>query len=71
MCACVDVCTVPAPVPSSRKFLTIVLSVVRFGHPMSAMRWAGALFVFGGLSVEAVHKYQKQKEHAAAKAKKA
>jgi hypothetical protein len=45
-----------------RKFLTIVLSVVRFGHPMSSLQWSGVTFVFGGLIMEAIHKYQMQKQ---------
>ena len=50
------------PTCPRRKFLTIVLSVVRFGHPMSTLQWSGVSLVFGGLVMEAVHKYQMQKQ---------
>ncbi len=58
------VCPPPHPPPPNprRKFLTIVLSVVRFGHPMSTLQWSGVSLVFGGLVMEAAHKYQMQKQ---------
>ncbi len=59
----VDDCTVHT-LPAGRKFLTIVISVVRFGHPMSVLQWGGVTFVFGGLIMEAVHKYQVQRDRA-------
>lgn len=37
----------------TRKMLTMILSVVWFGHRLSAMQWVGVGLVFGGIGVEA------------------
>ena len=73
-CVCYLICAVVGDAAvwrvSCRKFLTIVLSVVRFGHPMSLLKWSGVTFVFGGLIMEAAHKYQVQRSKHQAKPKK-
>jgi UDP-galactose transporter B1 len=33
----------------TRKFLTILISNIAFGHNLSAMQWAGCSLVFAGL----------------------
>ncbi|GAB7351937.1 hypothetical protein MBLNU459_g2474t1 [Dothideomycetes sp. NU459] len=37
----------------TRKMLTMILSVVWFGHTLSSMQWLGVGLVFGGIGVEA------------------
>lgn len=37
----------------TRKMLTMILSVVWFGHRLSPMQWVGVGLVFGGVFVEA------------------
>lgn len=39
-------------ITTTRKFFTILLSVRRFGHVLSAAQWAGVAMVFGGLYLE-------------------
>ncbi|KAK4937142.1 UDP-galactose transporter, partial [Elasticomyces elasticus] len=38
----------------TRKMLSMVFSVVYFGHALSSMQWAGVGLVFGGVGAEAV-----------------
>lgn len=45
-----------------RKFFTIVLSIVRFGHATSLLQWAGVVLVFSGLATEIVNKYLAQRK---------
>lgn len=37
----------------TRKMLTMIISVVWFGHRLSGMQWVGVGFVFAGIAVEA------------------
>ncbi len=37
----------------TRKMVTMILSVVAFGHHLSSMQWLGVALVFGGVGVEA------------------
>ena len=37
----------------TRKMVTMMLSVVAFGHSLSPMQWLGVGLVFGGVGVEA------------------
>jgi UDP-galactose transporter B1 len=46
----------------TRKMLTMVLSVLWFGHSISAMQWAGVGLVFGGIGGEAGMKYRETRE---------
>lgn len=46
----------------TRKMLTMVLSVVWFGHRLTQMQWAGVGLVFGGIGAEAVAKRMSQLE---------
>lgn len=43
-----------------RKFLTIIISVVYYSHPMTPLKWAGTVFVFTGLASEAYRSYKKK-----------
>lgn len=38
----------------TRKMLTMILSVLWFGHRLSPMQWLGVAFVFGGVGAEAL-----------------
>lgn len=53
----------------TRKMLTMILSVVWFGHSLSPMQWLGVSLVFGGIGVEAQLSKQEKiaKDKAAAK----
>jgi UDP-galactose transporter B1 len=43
--------------------LTMILSVVWFGHRLSGMQWLGVALVFGGIGVEAeLSKREKQRK---------
>ena len=42
-------------VTTMRKFITIVLSVVVFGHSVSMTQWFSLLMVFIGVSVDAMY----------------
>ena len=37
----------------TRKMLTMILSVLYFGHNLSGMQWLGVGLVFGGIGIEA------------------
>lgn len=37
----------------TRKMLTMIISVLWFGHTLSAMQWLGVGLVFGGIGIEA------------------
>jgi len=52
----------------TRKMLTMILSVVWFGHRLSPMQWVGVGLVFGGVFVEA--QLSKQEKLAKDRAKK-
>ncbi|PNS18691.1 hypothetical protein CAC42_5230 [Sphaceloma murrayae] len=50
----------------TRKMLTMILSVVWFGHRLSPMQWLGVGLVFGGVGLEAqLSKREKQAKEAA------
>jgi solute carrier family 35 (UDP-galactose transporter), member B1 len=51
----------------TRKMLTMILSVVWFGHSLSGMQWLGVGLVFGGIGIEA--QLSKQEKLAKDKAK--
>jgi UDP-galactose transporter B1 len=51
----------------TRKMLTMLLSVVLFGHHVTKMQWLGVSFVFGGIGAEAW--YTRQEKKAKEKAK--
>lgn len=54
----------------TRKMLTMILSVVWFGHALGKMQWLGVGLVFGGIGIEAqlskMEKQRKMKEKKAA-----
>jgi len=51
-------------VTTTRKFFTILLSVLMYGHALAGMQWAGVALVFVGLSVDIYAKYaDKGKPH--------
>ena len=51
----------------TRKMLTMILSVIWFGHRLSGMQWLGVGLVFGGVGAEGV--IQRREKAAKAKAK--
>ncbi|KAF1979401.1 UAA transporter [Bimuria novae-zelandiae CBS 107.79] len=52
----------------TRKMLTMLMSVVLFGHQVTGMQWAGVSLVFGGIGAEAW--YQRVEKKAKTEAKK-
>lgn len=48
----------------TRQLLTIMISVVLFGHPMASLQWMGVLLVFSGLGLEIAWNYLKKAEKA-------
>lgn len=50
----------------TRKMLTMIISVLWFGHSLSSMQWVGVACVFGGIGIEA----ELGKREKAAKARK-
>lgn len=47
----------------TRKMLTMILSVVWFGHSLGMMQWLGVGLVFGGIGIEAqLGKMEKQRK---------
>ena len=53
----------------TRKMLTMIISVVWFGHSLSAMQWLGVGLVFGGIGVEAELTKREKKAKEASKKK--
>ncbi|GAB7339708.1 hypothetical protein MBLNU457_6278t2 [Dothideomycetes sp. NU457] len=52
----------------TRKMLTMILSVVWFGHKLTPMQWVGVALVFGGVGIEAqLSKREKQQKAAEGK----
>ncbi|GAB9471348.1 Drug/metabolite transporter [Globisporangium polare] len=49
-------------ITTTRKFFTILFSVVWYGHELSGMSWAGVTIVFVGLGWELSSKYQKYQQ---------
>ncbi|PHH86204.1 hypothetical protein CDD83_10582 [Cordyceps sp. RAO-2017] len=54
----------------TRKMVTMMLSVVAFGHRLSGMQWLGVGLVFGGIGVEAAIARREKMARQAAAAKK-
>ncbi|CAH0475984.1 unnamed protein product [Peronospora belbahrii] len=52
-------------ITTTRKFFTILFSVVWYGHELSLMSWCGVAVVFVGLGWELSSKYQKYKTQSA------
>ena len=48
-----------ATITTTRKFFTILVSVLLFGHVLKAQQWMGVVMVFAGLGIELYCKYQK------------
>lgn len=46
----------------TRKMLTMLMSVVLFGHTVTKMQWLGVGLVFGGIGAEAIYTRQEKKE---------
>lgn len=55
----------------TRKMLTMMLSVVAYGHSLTELQWLGVGLVFGGIGIEAKIKHQSEVAKAAKKAVKA
>jgi UDP-galactose transporter B1 len=53
-------------VTTTRKFVTILCSVLLFGHVLNTTQWVGVLLVFTGLVVQAYVKYQSKTRKLAA-----
>lgn len=52
----------------TRKMLTMIISVLWFGHSLSGMQWVGVGLVFGGVGIEAqLSKREKQAKERAKK----
>ncbi|KXT04684.1 hypothetical protein AC578_2114 [Pseudocercospora eumusae] len=54
----------------TRKMLTMILSVVWFGHSLSRMQWLGVGLVFGGIGIEAELSKREKERKVAEKKKK-
>lgn len=52
----------------TRKMLTMMLSVVAYGHSLTEMQWLGVGLVFGGIGVEARIKHTSEMAKAKKKA---
>ncbi|ROV98208.1 hypothetical protein VSDG_04457 [Cytospora chrysosperma] len=50
----------------TRKMLTMILSVVYYGHRLNPKQWMGVLFVFGGIGYEAWMKQRSEMQKTAA-----
>lgn len=50
-----------ATITTTRKFFTILVSVVWFGHELQPKQWYGVGLVFSGLMIELVNKYMTKK----------
>lgn len=53
----------------TRKMLTMIISVVWFGHSLSGMQWLGVGLVFGGIGIEAELNKREKKAKELAKRK--
>ena len=49
-------------ITTTRKFFTILMSVLIFQNPMSGRQWLGTVFVFIGLGLDSVYGKEKKKE---------
>jgi UDP-galactose transporter B1 len=50
-------------VTTTRKFFTILLSVVLYGHALNSPQWTGVAMVFAGLSLDIYAKYADRHKH--------
>ncbi len=48
-------------ITTTRKFFSIMASVIMYGHQLVPKQWAGVALVFGGLGLEMFNKYQEKK----------
>jgi drug/metabolite transporter (DMT)-like permease len=56
--------TLKATVTTTRKFFTVLASVVIYDHTLSGQQWGGVVLVTAGLSLELFGKFRKsQVEH--------
>ncbi|RLV94951.1 UDP-galactose transporter 1 [Spathaspora sp. JA1] len=46
----------------TRKMLSMILSVVLFGHKLNSTQWIGVLLVFGGIGYESMIKFKSKKK---------
>ena len=53
----------------TRKMLTMIISVIWFGHSLTSMQWLGVGLVFGGIGIEAELNKREKKAKEAAKRK--
>jgi solute carrier family 35 (UDP-galactose transporter), member B1 len=53
----------------TRKMLTMIISVVWFGHSLTSMQWLGVGLVFGGIGIEAELNKREKKAKELAKRK--
>jgi UDP-galactose transporter B1 len=53
----------------TRKMLTMIISVVWFGHSLTNMQWLGVGLVFGGIGIEAELNKREKKAKELAKRK--
>ena len=53
----------------TRKMLTMIISVLWFGHSLSSMQWLGVGLVFGGVGIEAELSKREKKAKEMAKRK--
>jgi solute carrier family 35 (UDP-galactose transporter), member B1 len=51
-----------ATITTTRKFFTILVSVVWFGHELNVRQWYGVGLVFSGLMIELINKYMGKKK---------
>lgn len=51
-----------ATVTTTRKFFTVLASVVYFGHALSNQQWGGVALVTAGLGLELFGKFRRQQE---------
>ncbi|CAM9538177.1 unnamed protein product, partial [Ectocarpus sp. 8 AP-2014] len=52
-------------ITTTRKFFTIVLSVILYGHTIGLRQWGGVAIVFAGIGFEMRGKYQHHREKSA------
>ena len=50
-------------VTTTRKFFTILFSVIFFGHSLTSVQWIGVVLVFGGLSWDIYSKFLGKHRH--------
>lgn len=50
-------CFVLTTITTTRKFFTVVISNLKFGHGFSNQEWVGAILVLVGAMIEPVQRY--------------